>query len=67
MQGLWPLPNKNNIKNILKIMSKKFYMAPESEELMLMTEGFLAASNDIDDGDPVPMDGGGDGGDDDGF
>jgi hypothetical protein len=48
-------------------MSKKFYMAPESEELMLMTEGFLAASNDIDDGDPVPMDGGGDGGDDDGF
>ena len=36
-------------------MSKKFYMAPESEELMLMTEGFLAASNDIDDGDPIPM------------
>ena len=34
-------------------MSKKFYMAPESEELMLMTEGFLAASGDPGDGDSI--------------
>ena len=47
-------------------MSKKFYVAPESEELMLMTEGFLAASSDIDEGDPVPM-GGSDSEEGDGF
>ena len=38
-------------------MSKKFYMAPEVEELLIETEGFLAASSDIEDGDPIPMDG----------
>ena len=38
-------------------MNKKFYMAPESEEILIQTEGFLAASTDIDDGDPVPMGG----------
>ena len=33
---------------------------------MLMTEGFLAASTDLDVGDPVPM-GGGDNNEEDGF
>ena len=48
-------------------MNKKLYFAPECEEIILQTEGFLAASGDIDDGDPVPM-GGEDGdADDDGF
>jgi hypothetical protein len=47
-------------------MSKKFYMAPESEELLIETEGFLAASTDLDEGDPIPM-GGGDNNEDDGF
>jgi hypothetical protein len=49
-------------------MSKKFYIAPESEEMMLMTEGFLAASgaSNIEDGDSgIILDP--DGGDDDGF
>lgn len=32
-------------------------MAPECEEIILQTEGFLAASTDIDEGDPVPMGG----------
>jgi hypothetical protein len=44
-------------------MSKKFYMAPESEELMLMTEGFLAASGDPGDGDSITNPGEGDEGD----
>ena len=47
-------------------MNKKFYVAPEMEELLIETEGFLAASGDIDDGDPVPINEG-EAGDDDGF
>ena len=47
-------------------MNKKFYVAPEMEELLIETEGFLAASGDIDDGDPVPTNDG-EAGDDDGF
>jgi len=38
-------------------MMKKEYMAPEFEELELLQEGFLCASTDIEDGDPVPMGG----------
>ena len=38
-------------------MSKKFYEAPELGVILLKTEGFLAASGDIDDGDPIPMGG----------
>lgn len=38
-------------------MNKKLYFAPECEVVILQTEGFLAASGDIDDGDPVPMGG----------
>jgi hypothetical protein len=47
-------------------MSKKFYEAPELEVILLKTEGFLAASGDIDEGDPIPM-GGPDGDEEDGF
>jgi len=49
-------------------MKKKFYVAPEMEELLIETEGFLAASagDGLDDGDPVPTNPG-DAGDDDGF
>ena len=38
-------------------MNKKFYAAPEVEELMLETQGFLAASEGsiIEDGEPVPV------------
>ncbi len=38
-------------------MNKKLYFEPECEVIILQTEGFLAASGDIDDGDPVPMGG----------
>lgn len=34
-------------------MSKKFYVAPDMEELALETEGFIAASGDPGDGDPI--------------
>ena len=54
-QGLRPLPINTTLNKFLKIMNKKFYMAPECEEIILQTEGFLAASTDIDEGDPVPM------------
>lgn len=47
-------------------MNKKLYFEPECEVIILQTEGFLAASGDIDDGDPVPM-GGNDDSDDDGL
>lgn len=47
-------------------MNKKMYFAPECEEIILQTEGFLAASTDIDDGDPIPM-GGDDDSEDDGL
>jgi hypothetical protein len=66
VQGLRPLPIKTTLKTNKKIMNKKFYMAPESEEILIQTEGFLAASTDIDDGDPVPM-GGSDSEEGDGF
>ena len=52
-------------------MSKKFYIAPESEELMLNMEssilvGSKPGASDIEDGDPAPiLDP--DGSDDDGF
>ncbi len=36
-------------------MNKKMYFAPEMEVELLETEGFLCASGDIDDGDPVPV------------
>ena len=48
-------------------MSKKFYMAPECEEILIKTEGFLAASTDIDEDQPVPMGGGSSDEEDDGF
>ena len=41
-------------------MSKKFYVSPEMDEMALETEGFLAASTDLGDNDPIPY-----GGDDD--
>lgn len=47
-------------------MNKKLYFAPECEEIILQTEGFLAASGDIEDGDPVPF-GGDDDSEDDGL
>jgi hypothetical protein len=36
-------------------MNKKMYFAPEMEEQLLEMEGFLCASGDIEDGDPVPV------------
>lgn len=47
-------------------MNKKFYEAPELGVILLKTEGFLAASGDIDDGDPIPV-GGNDNDPEDGF
>lgn len=47
-------------------MSKKFYMTPESEELMLEIESSILGASDIKDGDPADM-GGADGDEDDGF
>ena len=47
-------------------MNKKFYSAPEVEELILETQGFLAASTDIGEEDPVPFNGNDDS-EDDGF
>ncbi len=49
-------------------MNKKMYFAPETEELIMETEGFLAASDGdaIDDGQPVVVNPG-TAGDDDGF
>lgn len=37
-------------------MNKKMYFAPECEELILETEGFLAASDVLEDGSPMPID-----------
>ena len=48
-------------------MNKKFYEAPELGVILLKTEGFLAASGDIDDGDPIPMGGKEDDSEGDGF
>jgi hypothetical protein len=36
---------------------KKFYVAPELEELDLELEGFLCGSKDIEDGTPIDMGG----------
>jgi hypothetical protein len=36
---------------------KKYYVAPELEELEMELEGFLCGSKDIADGDPVDMGG----------
>ena len=36
---------------------KKFYVAPELEELEMELEGFLCGSGDIEDGAPVDMGG----------
>ena len=49
-------------------MSKKFYMTPESDVVLLkMKNSILSGSpKDINDGDPVPM-GGSDPSEDDGF
>ena len=47
-------------------MNKKMYFAPEMEEQLMEMEGFLCASGDLNDGDPLPM-GGKDDGEDDGF
>ena len=35
-------------------MDKKMYFAPEFEELEMLTEGFLCASTDLDEGDVIP-------------
>ena len=37
-------------------MNKKMYFAPEADEMELLMEGFLCASTDLDEGDPLPMD-----------
>ena len=47
-------------------MSKKFYTAPVSEELMLEIEGDILVGSPIEDGAPVHM-GGSDGEEDDGL
>ena len=39
---------------------KKFYVAPELEELEMELEGFLCGSADIEDGTPADMGGGND-------
>lgn len=36
---------------------KKNYIAPEMDEVLYATEGFLCASTDLNDGDPIPMGG----------
>ena len=48
-------------------MSKKFYEAPEIDVILLATEGFLCASGDIDEGDPIPGMDKSDNSEDDGF
>ena len=35
-------------------MNKKMYFAPEMEEQLMEMEGFLCASTDLDEGDPIP-------------
>ena len=45
-------------------MNKKMYFAPEMEEQLFEMEGFLCASKDLDDGDPVPFGGNDDSSDD---
>ena len=47
-------------------MSKKFYMTPESEELMFEIESAILGASNIEDGDPADM-GGNDDSEDDGF
>lgn len=37
---------------------RKYYVAPELEELEIELEGFLCGSADIEDGTPVDMGGG---------
>lgn len=46
----------STLKKYRKIMNKKMYFAPECEELILETEGFLAASDVLEDGSPMPID-----------
>lgn len=36
-------------------MEKKMYFAPECEVIILQTEGFLAASEPLEDGSPMPI------------
>ncbi len=47
-------------------MNKKMYFAPETEAIELLQEGFLCASDVLEDGDPIPV-GGEDNSDEDGF
>jgi hypothetical protein len=48
-------PLSISIKKEFKKMDKKMYFEPECEVIVLKTEGFLAASEPLEDGGKMPI------------